>query len=287
MRKIFLTLVAIVVGSTLAACNQEDEEKGKDQTEKITPVETTQADKGDFVIEKTIQGRMTPEQMSPVTLQAPGEVESLKVNEGDQVNQDDLLATIKTQMGTQNVRAPKAGTVVNLSAGEGEMVGNEDPFTMIATMDTMKMEFSVTADEHKLLKQDDKRKVTLQDTTYDATISKVGSSPDDTGLYPVEATIDQEDVDILIGTVANIKIPVKRVKDAIIVPTETIVEKGGESFVFVIEDDQAVETKVTIEETQSDKTAIKGDVKKDDEIVTTGQLSLQDGSKVNVVEAGE
>src|SRR5699024_10539837 len=184
-------------------------------------------------------------------------------------------------------RAPKAGTVVNLSAGEGEMVGNEDPFTMIATMDTMKMEFSVTADEHKLLKQDDKRKVTLQDTTYDATISKVGSSPDDTGLYPVEATIDQEDVDILIGTVANIKIPVKRVKDAIIVPTETIVEKGGESFVFVIEDDQAVETKVTIEETQSDKTAIKGDGKKDDEIVTTGQLSLQDGSKVNVVEAGE
>src|SRR5699024_5635854 len=71
------------------------------------------------------------------------------------------------------------------------------------------------------------------------------------------------------------------------VPTETIVEKGGESFVFVIEDDQAVETKVTIEETQSDKTAIKGDVKKDDEIVTTGQLSLQDGSKVNVVEAVE
>src|SRR5699024_1825135 len=36
-----------------------------------------------------------------------------------------------------------------------------------------------------------------------------------------------------------------------------------------------------------DHTAIEGDVKKDDEIVTTGQLSLQDGSKVNVVEAGE
>src|SRR5699024_3494962 len=166
-------------------------------------------------------------------------------------------------------------------------IRNENLLTIIETNEKMKMEITLTADEHKMLKQDDKRKVTFQDTTYDATISKVGSSPDDTGLYPVEATIDQEDVDILIGTVANIKIPVKRVKDAIIVPTETIVEKGGESFVFVIEDDQAVETKVTIEETQSDKTAIKGDVKKDDEIVTTGQLSLQDGSKVNVVEAGE
>src|SRR5699024_11968276 len=99
--------------------------------------------------------------------------------------------------------------------------------------------------------------------------------------------IEQGDVDSLVGAVANIKIRVERVKDAILVATERIVEKGGASFVFVIEDDQAVETKVTIEETQSDKTAIKGDVKKDDEIVTTGQLSLQDGSKVNVVEAGE
>src|SRR5699024_11889788 len=134
----------------------------------------------------------------------------------------------KTQMRTQKVKLTKVRTIVNLRNREGEKIRNKNPFTMNATMNTMKMEFSVTADEHKLLKQDDNRKVTLQDTTYDATISKVGSSPDDTGLYPVEATIDQEDVDILIGTVANIKIPVKRVKDAIIVPTETIVEKGGE-----------------------------------------------------------
>ncbi|HEX6593668.1 MAG TPA: efflux RND transporter periplasmic adaptor subunit [Bacillota bacterium] len=287
MRKFFLSIVAIALAITLAACNQKDDETKQDQSNKVTPVETIQAEKGDLVIEKKIYGRMAAEQMSPVMLQNPGEIDSLKVEEGEQVNKDDLLATVKTPMGTENIRAPQKGTVVNLTVEEGETVSNEDPLAMVATLDAMKMEFSVTANDHDLLEKDDKRKVTIDDQTFDATISKIGSSPNETGLYPVEATIDEEDVHILIGTVAEMAIPVKRVTDTIIVPTETIVEKGGESFVFVIEDDQAVETKVTIQETQSDRTAIKGDVKKGDEIVTIGQLSLVDGSKVNVVEVEE
>src|SRR5699024_9962693 len=106
--------------------------------------------------------------------------------------------------------------------------------------------------------------------------------PDDSGLYPVEATIDNEDEKILPGEMAKLSIPEKKIKDALIVPTEAVIEESGSSYVFVLEDDTVTKAEVTVKETQSDESAIKGDVEKGDVIITSGQHSLEDGSKVNV-----
>lgn len=287
MKKIILGLTAILLIGVLAACS-EDDDAGKDEKDKVTTVETAKIEEGDLVVTKSFYGRAEPNKTSPVMLPSAGEIESLEVEEGDDVKKDDIIAKLKTPMGTQDIKAPKDGTIINLDADEEDTVSDEDPLAIVADMDSMKVKYDVTSTNHSLFKKDDKRKAEYEDEKYDVKINKVGSMPGDSGLFSVEAKIEETDNKILSGTIVKLNVPTKRVKDSLLVPTEAIFEEEDESFIFIVKDEKVTKTKVEIKESQSNQTAVESDdVKKDDEIVIKGQLTLSDGDKVNVVEAGE
>src|SRR5690625_4810882 len=111
MRKILLSLTAILLIAMLAACNDDKEESGEKEGETVTPVEVADITKGDLVIEKSFYGRAEPNKTSPIMVQMPGEIDSLEVEEGDEVKEDDLIAKLKTQAGIQNIRASKEGLI--------------------------------------------------------------------------------------------------------------------------------------------------------------------------------
>lgn len=282
MKKVLLSMAAMLLVTLLAACN-DDGEDTKKKEDRVTPVETELAVKDDFTVEKTVYGRTSPASTAPVMLQTPGEVDSLEVENGDEVKEDDLIASLKTPAGKQNIRAPKDGEIASLKAAEGDMLSTEDPLAIVVDVEQMKLEFSVTSGVQSLFSKGDKRSTRINDKKYEATIHSIGTLPDDTGLYPIEATVKNEDNEILSGIVAVMKVPEKKHKDVIIVPTEAIVEENDESFVYVVKADKAKKIKVEITETQSDITAIKSDVKTDDQVVVNGQMTLTDGDQVNVL----
>ncbi|PAV31325.1 efflux transporter periplasmic adaptor subunit [Virgibacillus profundi] len=283
MNKKTISMILILLIALLAACNQ-DEDTNKDEEERVVPVETAEVTEGDLVIEKSVYGRTAPSATAPIMLETPGEIDTLEVENGDQVEEDDLIATLSTPAGTQNVRAPRDGEVVNLTGAAGDMVSNEEPFALIADMHSVKLEFSVTAKVRELFEKEATLDVTARDKEYEAEITAIGSMPNDTGLYEIEAEAPNEDGEILPGTVIEMTVPEKRIEKAIIVPTASVFEENDESFVYVVKDNKAMKQKVTIQETQSDKTAIEGDVKAGDQVVVTGQLTLTDESRVDVQE---
>ncbi|MGM0902947.1 MAG: efflux RND transporter periplasmic adaptor subunit [Bacillota bacterium] len=284
MKKILLSAAAIFLLSSVAACSQtESEGENADVEERVAAVEVAEAVEGDLTLERSIFGRTAPNSTTPILLQTPGEVDSLEVENGEQVEEDDIIAKISTPMGKQNIRAPKDGEVVNLKAAEGDSVSNEEPFALIADLATIKLNFTVTADVHKLIAVEKKMTVTIENERYEATITSVSTMPDDTGLYPVEAKVDNEDRAILPGMVAKLSVPEQQIKDAIIVPTAAIIEEDDESFVYVVKDNQATKQAITVVETQSAETAIEGDIQIGDSVIVTGQLTLSDGVQVNVV----
>ncbi|WP_163969535.1 efflux RND transporter periplasmic adaptor subunit [Oceanobacillus halotolerans] len=278
-----ITLLSLLV---LAACNQE-EDANEEEAEPVIPVETEEVTVSDLIIQKSVYGRTAPNTATPIMVQTPGEVDTLEVENGDIIEEDDVIATIQTAAGNQTIYAPEDGEIINLTAEEGAMATSEEPLAVIADLDTMKLQFSVTAGVRDLFEKEAIHKVVIGENEYEAEITTIDKMPDDTGLYPVEATIDNEEGDVLPGMVAELTVPESRVTDAIIVPTEAIVEESDETFVYVIEDDVANKAAVTITETQSDKTAIEGDtIAEGDQVVTNGQLTLSDQSKVNVTEEG-
>ncbi len=281
MKKVLLGVTAMITFITLAACSADDDsEQTKDR--KIS-VETEAVVKDDFIIERSVYGRTAPISTTPVTLESPGEVDTLEVENGDSVDKDDLIATLKTPAGKQNIRAAKSGEIANLEASSGDMVSDEDPLAVIIDTDKLKLESKVTSSVQSLFSKDDKLDVMIDEHKFEAKVKSIGTLPDDTGLYPVIVTVENKDNAILPGMVGTIQVPEKQVKDAIIVPTAAIVEEGDSAFVFVMKDDKAEKTAVEIKETQSDVTAVKGDVTADDQVVVNGQMTLDDGDTVDVV----
>lgn len=284
MKRNLLKIVAILMIGLLVACSNDTEDETTQN--KVVPVETTKAKKDELVVHKTLLGRTAPNNMTPIMAQLPGEIDTLEVENGDHVDEDDLIATLKTQAGIQNIKASETGEIVELKLKEGDMATESEPLAMIIDMEQMKVNYTVTNNVRTLLEKDMKLETTIGGNSYDVEIISIGMIPDETGLYPVEAIVENKNNELIPGLVVKTSIPEKRIKEAIILPTEAIIEDSDGAYVYIVEDDKVIKTEVTIKESQSDVTAIEGEVSGGDEVVINGQLTLSDGSKVEVVKAG-
>lgn len=284
MKKNGLKILGICMIGLLVACSNSDTED--DEKDTIVPVETTQVKEDELVIEKTLSGRTAPNQTTPVIIEMPGEVVEIHAENGDTVEEDDVLITLETQAGNQDIKAPKTGEIAQLDLSEGDVATDADPIAIIIDMEKMKVNYTVTHQMRSLLKKEMQLDTTAEDESYKAEITTVGSIPGETTLYPVEAIIDNDEDKLIPGMIVKSFVPEKRLEKALIVPTASIVEESDGAFVYLIEDDEAVKVEITITESQSDVTAIEGNVHVDDEVVMNGRLTLSDGSKVEVVEEG-
>ncbi|GLO67626.1 efflux transporter periplasmic adaptor subunit [Oceanobacillus sp. E9] len=284
MRKASLFLGAIFLVFILVACSEEDESDNQEEEDRVVSVETAEIEEGNLSIDRTISGRVEPNKTTPITVEQPGEVETLDVESGANVEEDDKIATVATPAGTQTIYAPSDGELMQVQAEEGEIINPEEPFAIIADTSSWKLQFTATARILELINKDDTFTATINGNEFEATITQIDAMPDDTGLYPVVATIDdEEDQDILTGTVAALAIPETVISDSLLVPTASVVEENNESYVYIVVDNQVERKKVTVNEMQSQKTAVEGELEPGDEIVTSGQLTLQDGDSVEVV----
>lgn len=285
MKKSLFGIMVFLLLGVLVACN-ENEDTVEDKEDIIIPVETVAAIEGDLVIEKSLYGRTAPMRITPIMVQIPGEIDELEVENGDQVEEDDLIATLKTQVGQQNVEAPRKGEIMQLGLEEGDLVTDAEPLAMIIDLDEIKVNFTVTNNQRSLLEKDATLDIFIDDQKYTAEIHTIGTMPDETGLYPVEAKVENEDGKILPGMMATMHVPETRIENAVILPTAAVIEESDRAFVYLVQNDHVVKTEITILAAQSDETAIEGDLEVSDQIVINGHLTLEDGSKVTVVKEG-
>lgn len=280
MRKIIFS-VCLGLILILAACSNDEETD--DNTEAApTPVEVAKVKTGDFIIEKTLYGETSPEKQMPVMLEQPSEIKTVHVKNGDKVKKDDKLITIKTPAGDQSVNASTDGVVGQLTAKAGSFQSNEDPILVIADLDTLTIHYMVTANARDLFKVDDKLDVEINNDTYEAKVTSIDTLPNETGQYAVEFELENKDNDVLPGEPAKVKVAEEKVKKTKIIPTEAVLTEGDEQFIFIVRDDQVERVLVEVQETQSDKSAVKADIKKDDQVVVNGHFTLTDQAEVDV-----
>jgi multidrug efflux pump subunit AcrA (membrane-fusion protein) len=282
MKRVFLSLAAVLMIIFLAACNEDDEGlQTEEEEDRVINVEVAEAEEGDFIIMHTVHGRTEPNRTTPVMAETPGEMDTLEVENGDMVEEDDLIATINTPAGTQNIRADREGQITNLELSEGDMVTNEEPLAVIADVEMLNITAGVTAQVRSLFEKGETVTATIDGEEIEGEVTSIGTMPDDTGLYPIEVEIENED-DFLPGMIAKIAVEETAITDTLIVPTEAVMEEAEEAYVYIVNDDEAIRRTVTVQETQSEETALEGDIEAGDQVVTSGQLTLTDGAQVNV-----
>ncbi len=269
----------------LAACTEDENESAEENGDDgITSVQTDEVKKGNLTRERTFNARIEASQVTPIMIEQPLEVDTLEVKAGDKVEENDKVAELSFDGNTQSVDAPEAGEIIQIQAGEGENIDPEEPFMLIADTDEWQAAGGVSESMLRLLNTGDEVALTVNGEEKTATVTNMDRVPDDTGLYSVTATFEAGDSSFISGSVAKITVDETVESDALLVPTEAVVETEGETFVFVVTDDETVEQRaVSIVTMQSQQTAVEGDIEAGEEIVITGQTGLEDGNAVEVV----
>lgn len=287
--KRFLSIAFILISLLFitSACNGNADTDEQDNNEdRIVPVEVAEVKTGDFNVKKSVYGRTSPSTSVPVMVQTAGEIDTVYVENGESVDKNERIARIDTPMGRQNVNAPTDGEITNLKR-EGTFATAEEPIAMVVDREEMIVSFSVTSRVRSLIEMEDTLPVIISNEEYEIEITSVGMLPEENGLYLVEGKLDNEEEEIIAGLVAELIINEKVIESTTIIPTEAIVEESDETFVYVVNQDEVKKVTVEVLETQTDNVAIEGELEEGDEVVVSGQLTLSENSKVEIVKEGE
>jgi len=119
----------------------------------------------------------------------------------------------------------------------------------------------------------------------DAPMTILGNAVNDaTGTVNMRATMENEDALFWPQQPVSVRLYLKTIKDAVLVPQAAVATGQNGQYVFIInQDDTVTRTNVEVGQLQDDGTMVinKG-VKKGDRVVTDGLLMLRTGSKVTV-----
>ena len=103
-----------------------------------------------------------------------------------------------------------------------------------------------------------------------------------TGTILVRALFDNADEKLWPGTLANVRVTLRTDKNVVAVPNEAVQNGQRGNFVFVVEGGSARVRPVTVARTVDGESVIASGLSGDETVVTDGQLSLRDGTRVDV-----
>lgn len=119
-------------------------------------------------------------------------------------------------------------------------------------------------------------------------VNSVSATAEENGLFAVEAEIDITEKDNFpIGTTAQVQLEEMVQKNALVVPTNAVINQGEGQLLFKVVDNKAVAVDIEVISMQSEETAVKpvneGDLSAGDQVVITGQTAISDGQAVQIV----
>jgi len=193
---------------------------------------------------------------------------------------------IQAQIGKTTVRAPFAGKIGLRSISPGTYV---TPTTLIAKLvstNPLKITFSIPEKYATEISKNNTITFTVPNVkeTFTAKIYALEPAIEaTTRTLQIRAFTDNSNRKLLPGTFANIELPLKNIKDAIIIPTEAIVPIQDGKKVFIANHGKAKEVKVeTLTRTDKDVVITSG-LKIGDTVLTSGVMSLKDEADIKIM----
>ncbi|MBF6642543.1 efflux RND transporter periplasmic adaptor subunit [Flavobacterium sp. J49] len=192
---------------------------------------------------------------------------------------------IQAQIGKTTVRAPFSGKIGLRSISPGTYV---TPTTLIAKLvstNPLKITFSIPEKYATEINKNSPITFTVPNVADQFTAKIYALEPAieaTTRTLQIRALTDNSNGKLLPGTFANIELPLKNIKDAIIIPTEAIIPIQDGKKVFIANNGKAKEVKIeTLTRTDKDVIVTSG-LKIGDTVLTSGVMSLKDEAEIKV-----
>ncbi|HMB55270.1 MAG TPA: efflux RND transporter periplasmic adaptor subunit [Thermoanaerobaculia bacterium] len=213
-------------------------------------------------------------------LEADQKTATARLNEAEA--QRDLAAR---QLDKTVIRAPFTGKAGARSFYVGDYVSRGDRLFSLVDDDPLKVEFTVPeqyVDRLDLGSPVDVRVRSLPGETFQGEVVFVSPRVDPgSRTVAMKAAVPNADGRLRPGQFADVELEIERRADALVVAEAAIVPRGGENFVFVVDDDdRAHERKVELGARETGKVEIRSGVEAGERVVVAGQQRLREGSLV-------
>ncbi|USH05165.1 efflux RND transporter periplasmic adaptor subunit [Grimontia kaedaensis] len=208
--------------------------------------------------------------------------------EAMQANIESLQATINQR----EIKAPFSGVLGIRNINLGQYVSAGTDIVRLDDLSVMRVRFSVPQAEIGQLSVGQAISLTVEafpGREYKGKINAIQPVvSDQTGLVMVQAELPNEDKTLRGGMFAAVNVALSDLDNQVVVPQTSIVFALYGNSVFVAEkkDDETRVRQVTVDVLQRDGNfaLVKGNLKFDEQVVTTGILNLGNNTKVNIVD---
>lgn len=200
-----------------------------------------------------------------------------------------MIEIARLNLEYSTIRAPVDGRTGSLLAHSGNLVeANDEPMLIITETRPIHVAFSVpekylTGIKRRLAAGRVAVAITIPDSpTVTAELYFINNAVDtSTGTIQLKAIYDNLEEALTPGQFVQVRIELDALKDAVVVPTQSVQNGQKGQFVFVMRPDQTVELRaVEIGPSQAGVTVVREGLQPGEVVVTEGQLRLFPGAKV-------
>jgi HlyD family secretion protein len=148
------------------------------------------------------------------------------------------LVAAKNQLAKMTVASPIAGVVTAVNSANGDSITTQNPVLTVVDMSSMKIKISVDELDIQSIKVGQKSTIkfgAITDKTYEGaveSIGQVGTTTNDVTTYDVVIDIT-DPTGIKLGMNATVTISVDSKENALVIPSEALVEQDGKKYVRV------------------------------------------------------
>ncbi len=192
---------------------------------------------------------------------------------------------IGAQLSKTTVLAPFSGTIGLRSISKGTYVTPATPIAKLVNTSQLKITFSIPEKYASQMKVGNTLTFSTSDSKkeYQATIYAIEPQVDiATRTLKLRAIADNKEGTLYPGTFANVTLPLETVNDALLVPTESLIPIQNGKVIFVSKGGKAKQIEVETGTRTDSMIRILSGIKAGDTILTSGVMSLKDGTSVKV-----
>lgn len=196
------------------------------------------------------------------------------------------LQASRTMVNRTQVQASLNGVVSARMVEPGEVAEPGKPLLTVVDIGALEVDFMVSRRDIRSVAKDMLVEVVTQDGTERGTVKRVSpEAASGSGLYPVLVGLPA-DSKVLPGTYLEGRFLVERRKDVIAVPTEVVLRRGEEAYVYVVDEAESRARTRTIVpgDGQGGRVIVESGLNDGDLVVTRGFNLLSDGAAVKIAD---
>ncbi len=199
------------------------------------------------------------------------------------------LATVEQDIDETRIKSPISGEVLSVNESlsiKSSLIEQSDSLFVVADRSDVYIDFDVYEQYAGLLQVGGSMKVTIGTTTMDAKIIKIGkiATMDTDGLSAMITVRARPETDLTLtpgaSAVASITLDVK--EGVLLLPRGSWLTTGNQKYVYLIQGNKAVKTKITVGEIQGSDVEILQGLKAGDEVITGSYQTYIDQDEITL-----